>query len=76
MYKIHNVNNNKTADICFYYYIDEIIQLYVKKQIKPSCGQPPLLEFFMISIIEKKWNETYVEFDFTMGTVHVIFSFF
>ena len=25
MCKIYNVSNNKTADICFYYYIDQII---------------------------------------------------
>ena len=25
MCKIYNINNNETADICFYYYIDKII---------------------------------------------------
>ena len=29
-----------------------------------------------ISIVEKKKNENYIEFDFRMGTVLVIFSFF
>ena len=26
MRKIYNINNNKIAHICFYHYIDEIIQ--------------------------------------------------
>ena len=34
--KIYNVNNNKTADICFYHYFDEVI--YVKKKIQPTPG--------------------------------------
>ena len=41
---------------------------------------PPCLPLqfvkFLISIVEKKLNENYVEFYFSMGTVLVIFSFF
>ena len=45
-----------------------------KKKIPPP---PPLFVKILISIIEeKKWNKNYVEFDFRMGTVLLIFSFF
>ena len=38
---------------------------------------PPQYGKFLISIVEKKdLDENYVEFDFSMGTVRVIFSFF
>ena len=30
----------------------------------------------LISIVERKKNENYVEYDFSMGTVLVIFSFY
>ena len=42
----------------------------------PGHPLPSLYVKFLISIIEKKLNENYVEFDFSMGTVLVIFSFF
>ena len=37
---------------------------------------PSLYVKILISVIEKKLNENNVEFDFKMGTVLVIFSFF
>ena len=48
------------------------------KRIHPLQACPPPLPFvkILISIKKKKMNENYVEFDFRMGTVLVIFSFF
>ena len=46
MCKIYNINNNKTDDICFYYYIDKIIEIYEKKKINPP--QPGPLPFVKI----------------------------
>ena len=37
MCKIDNVNKNKTADICFYYYIDEIIYVVISKKKNPHA---------------------------------------
>ena len=52
----------------------------VKKKIPPLPQHPPpephTAEIFLISIIEKKINENYVEFDFIRGTVLVFFLFY
>ena len=45
------------------------------KKKDPWPPPPPFVKI-LISIIEKKINENYVEFYFSMGTVLVIFSFF
>ena len=68
MYKIYNINNNKIADICFYHYIDD------KKKL--CFGPSPFRNIFNIHQGKKKLKENYVELDFRMGTVVVIFSFF
>ena len=54
MCKICNVNNNnKIADIqCFYHYIDEIIQSYVKKN-QPTPSPLPWLYIRMFSQVIK-----------------------
>ena len=44
--------------------------------LPPDPPLPHLYFFFLISIIEKKNYGNYVEFDFSIGTVLVIFSFF
>ena len=41
----------------------------------PAPLAPPYVKI-LLSIVEKKINENYVEFDFRMGAVLVIFSFF
>ena len=75
--KIYNVKNNTTADIwCFYHYIDEIKWKYVKKQNFPYLRPAPLSPSLIFNIHPRKKNENYVEFDFSMGTVLMIFSFF
>ena len=47
-----------------------------KKKIHPLLACPPICKYFNIHPRKKKLNENYVEFDFRMGTVLVIFSFF
>ena len=52
----------------------------MSKKILPAPGQPPgyspICKIFNIHPRKIKINEKYVEFDFRMGTVLVIFSFF
>ena len=47
----------------------------MSKRNPPAPCPPPFVKI-LISIIEKKVNENFVEFGFRMGTVLVIFSFF
>ena len=50
-----------------------------KKIIPPAPGLPqcpPKFVIFLISIVEKKINENYVEFDFSMGTGFIDFLIF
>ena len=49
------------------------------KKFNPSLAYPlgPPFKKFLISIVENEnFNENCVKFDFRMGTVFVIFSFF
>ena len=60
---------------CLYHYIDEIIQFLCQKNIS-SLPQHPRTnrgggKKFVLSTIEKK---NYIEFDFRLGTILVIFS--
>ena len=50
------------------------MKLYSNIIKKNACPLPFVK--VIISIIENKMNKNYVEFDFKMGTVFVIFSFF
>ena len=48
----------------------------MKKKIHQPLAPPPICENFNIHHRGKKLNENYVEFNFSMGTILVIFSFF